>query len=290
MPPVAPLFGISPKTVNRELEHWMSNLNEVQSVINSVEPKLNTTPAKWKALSQHVKEVSEELSQIFNKEDPHYDVIMAGVQASKKFESAEAEISKNDGIRDRAMTRLRKYRDEIESLRREYKERERVRERYDHYRVKLDNLERKGKDQPRIARNQQKLKDAEDAYNAVTNELIEKMENCWKKHVEIFAESSIALWHMSMRMTDEFAQSSENVRPFVDDYLKSMKNNDSSFPSQDYMGADSPVSEPTKEKISNNDSTFDTSELKKTLSAKSVNSTLGHEEHEKQEEALEETV
>jgi hypothetical protein len=46
------------------------------------------------ALSQHVKEVSEELSQIFNKEDPHYDVIMAGVQASKKFESAEAEISK----------------------------------------------------------------------------------------------------------------------------------------------------------------------------------------------------
>jgi len=41
-----------------------------------------------------------------------------------------------------------------------------------------------------------------------------------------------------MRMTDEFAQSSENVRPFVDDYLKSVKNNDSSFPSQDYVGAD----------------------------------------------------
>lgn len=119
--------------------------------------------------------------------------------------------------------RLKKYRDEIEGLRREYKEREKVRERYDHYRIKLENLEKKGKDQPRIERNQQKLKDAEDAYHAVTAELIQKMETSWKKHVEIFAEASIALWHTQMLMIDEFAKSSEQIRSYVQDYLSNLK-------------------------------------------------------------------
>ncbi|EME27878.1 uncharacterized protein Gasu_45430 [Galdieria sulphuraria] len=258
MPPVTSLFGSSPKTVNLEIEHWMNNLNEVQSVINTVEPKLNTTPTKWKAVFQHVKEVSEELSQIFNKEDPHYDVILAGVNAGRKFDSAQAEIAKSDSVRDSALNRLRKYRDEIEVLRREYKEREKVRERYDHYRVKLDNLERKGKDQPRIERNQQKLKDAEDSYHAVTAEVIQKMETCWKKHVEVFAEASIALWYMQMRMVDEFAQTSEDVRPFVDDYLKNMKSSNTSFPNQDYMGEDASAAKHTKDPLANNDSTLDT--------------------------------
>lgn len=48
MAPVTPLFGTSPKTTNREVEHWMNNLNEVQSVINSVEPKLSASGGKWK--------------------------------------------------------------------------------------------------------------------------------------------------------------------------------------------------------------------------------------------------
>jgi len=47
-PVTTPLFGTSPKTTNREVEHWMNNLNEVQSVIRSVEPKLNSTGGKWK--------------------------------------------------------------------------------------------------------------------------------------------------------------------------------------------------------------------------------------------------
>eukprot|EP00871_Galdieria_phlegrea_P000688 jgi/Galph1/161/GphlegSOOS_G4918.1 len=233
MAPVTPLFGTSPRTTNREVEHWMSNLNEVQSVINTVEPKLTAAPTKWKNVSQHVKEVSDELSQIFNKEDPHYDVIIAGVNAARKFDTAQSEAAKNDSVRERAQIRLRKYRDEIETLRREYKEREKVRERYDHYRVKLDNLEKKGKDQPRIERNQQKLKDAEDAYHAVTAELIQKMEICWKKHVEIFAEASIALWHTQLRMVDELAQSSEGIRPYIEEYLNNMRNNTSNV-SRDY--------------------------------------------------------
>ncbi|GJQ14348.1 hypothetical protein GpartN1_g6139.t1 [Galdieria partita] len=286
MPPVTPLFSTSPKTVNREIEHWMNNLNEVQSVINTVEPKLSAAPTKWKAVSQHVKEVSEELSQIFNKEDPHYDVIVAGVNAGRKWDSVQTEIAKTDNVRDRAMTRVRKYRDEIEVLRREYKEREKVRERYDHYRIKLDNLEKKGKDQPRIERNQQKLKDAEDAYHAVTAELIQKMENCWKKHVEIFAEASIALWHMQMRMIDEFSQTSEDVRPFVEDYLKNVKN--TSFPSQDYIGDDSLAANHTQNPTAhNNDSTLDTSDLKRTLSANSTDASPTFEEKGKQGSAPE---
>ncbi|EME26834.1 hypothetical protein Gasu2_66830 [Galdieria sulphuraria] len=229
MAPVTPLFGASPKTTNREVEHWMNNLNEVQSVINSVEPKLTATGGKWKAVAQHVKEVSDELSQIFNKEDPHFDVIIAGVNSGRKFENAQAEVSKSDMVRERALMRLKKYRDEIEVLRREYKEREKVRERYDHYRVKLDNLEKKGKDQPRIERNQQKLKDAEDAYHAVTAELIQKMETSWKKHVEIFAEASIALWHTQMLMIDEFSKSSEEIRSYVQDYLSNLKTNSGNY-------------------------------------------------------------
>ncbi|GJQ11165.1 hypothetical protein GpartN1_g2956.t1 [Galdieria partita] len=229
MAPVTPLFGTSPKTTNREVEHWMNNLNEVQSVINSVEPKLAATGGKWKAVAQHVKEVSDELSQIFNKEDPHFDVIIAGVNSGRKFENGQAEVSKSDMVRERALMRLKKYRDEIEVLRREYKEREKVRERYDHYRVKLDNLEKKGKDQPRIERNQQKLKDAEDAYHAVTAELIQKMETSWKKHVEIFAEASIALWHTQMLMIDEFSKSSEEIRSYVQDYLSNLKTNSGSY-------------------------------------------------------------
>lgn len=45
-------------------------------------------------MAQHVKEVSDELSQIFNKEDPHFDVIIAGVNSGRKFESALLEVSK----------------------------------------------------------------------------------------------------------------------------------------------------------------------------------------------------
>ncbi|GJD07790.1 hypothetical protein Gasu2_21280 [Galdieria sulphuraria] len=224
MPPVTSLFGSSPKTVNLEIEHWMNNLNEVQSVINTVEPKLNTTPTKWKAVFQHVKEVSEELSQIFNKEDPHYDVILAGVNAGRKFDSAQAEIAKSDSFLEE----------------------------------NTKNEKRKGKDQPRIERNQQKLKDAEDSYHAVTAEVIQKMETCWKKHVEVFAEASIALWYMQMRMVDEFAQTSEDVRPFVDDYLKNMKSSNTSFPNQDYMGEDASAAKHTKDPLANNDSTLDT--------------------------------
>jgi len=228
-PVTTPLFGTSPKTTNREVEHWMNNLNEVQSVIRSVEPKLNSTGGKWKAVAQHVKEVSDELSQIFNKEDPHFDVIVAGVNSGRKFENSQTEISKNDVVRERALMRLKKYSDEIEALRREYKEREKVRERYDHYRVKLENLEKKGKDQPRIERNQQKLKDAEDAYHAVTAELIQKMETSWKKHVEIFAEASIALWHTQMLMIDEFSKSSEEIRPYVQDYLNNLNTSSGNY-------------------------------------------------------------
>jgi len=46
------------------------------------------------AVAQHVKEVSDELSQIFNKEDPHFDVIVAGVNSGRKFENSQTEISK----------------------------------------------------------------------------------------------------------------------------------------------------------------------------------------------------
>lgn len=283
MPAAAPLFGTSPKTINREVEHWMNSLNEVQGVINTAETKLSTTSAKWKAVSQHLKEVSEELSQIFNKEDPHYDVIVAGVNAGRKFESAQTEFSKNDSVMDRAISRLRKYRDEIESLRREYKAREKVRATYDHYRIKLDNLEKKGKDQPRIERNQQKLKDAEDAYQSVTSDLVQKMENCWKKHVEIFAEASIALWHTQMQMTDEFARTSEEVRPFVDDFLKTVKSSNTGFPSQDYIDDESPAAERIKYKVDSNESTFDTSQLQDALKrTSSGNSPANFEDKDKQ--------
>lgn len=41
-----------------------------------------------------MKEVSDELSQIFNKEDPHFDVIVAGVNSGRKFENSQTEIAK----------------------------------------------------------------------------------------------------------------------------------------------------------------------------------------------------
>lgn len=98
-----------------------------------------------------------------------------------------------------------------------------MRERYDHYRIKLDALEKKGKDTERIQRNQQKLKDSEDAYESMTQELVTKMERCWKKHVSIFAECTICLWNIQFHMISDLASVSDSLRPYRDQYCEALR-------------------------------------------------------------------
>ncbi|GJQ11025.1 hypothetical protein GpartN1_g2816.t1 [Galdieria partita] len=233
---LSPIFTTSPRTVNREVDHWLNNLGEVEKVIDSIEPKLLATNSKWKSIAVHNKETSVELCQVFDKTDQHYEVLLEAMSVSKKFEVAQQEFSKNDPILQRVSLLLRKYREEIQALRRECKERERLRERYDHYKLKLDGLEKKGKDIERIQRNQQKLKDSEEAYDSVTQELVTKMERCWKKHVSIFAECTICLWNIQFQMISDLSKVSHSLRPYRDQYCEALKISSSSTLDNSYNG------------------------------------------------------
>jgi len=236
---LSPIFTTSPRTINREVDHWLSNLSEVERVIDSIEPKLVATNTKWKNIAVHNKETSVELCQVFDKADQHYEVLLEAMNVAKKFESTQQEFSRNDPVTQRVLLLLRKYREEIQALRRECKERERIRERYDHYRVKLDGLEKKGKDIERIQRNQQKLKDSEEAYESITQELVTKMERCWKKHVAIFAECAICLWNIQFRMISELSRLSQPLRPYRDQYCEALNMDNSSTMDSKYEGNES---------------------------------------------------
>eukprot|EP00871_Galdieria_phlegrea_P004332 jgi/Galph1/48/GphlegSOOS_G4824.1 len=220
---LSPLFSITPRTTNREVEHWLNNLNEVDKVIATIEPQIIATNTNWKGIASHNKDTSMELSQVFDKNDPHYEVLLATVNTSKEFSNIQQQFSKDDPVLNEVIDNLRKYREEIQRLRREYKERERLRGRYDHYRTKLENLEKKGKDMERIERNQEKLKDAEDAYESVTQELISKMERCWKKHVRVFAECSICIWNIQVSMYSALNQVMKPLQPYMDQYCQALQ-------------------------------------------------------------------
>jgi len=91
---LSPIFTTSPRTINREVDHWLSNLSEVERVIDSIEPKLVATNTKWKNIAVHNKETSVELCQVFDKADQHYEVLLEAMNVAKKFESTQQEFSR----------------------------------------------------------------------------------------------------------------------------------------------------------------------------------------------------
>lgn len=46
---LTPIFSTSPRTINREVDHWLNSLSEVEKVIDSIEPKLLASNSKWKS-------------------------------------------------------------------------------------------------------------------------------------------------------------------------------------------------------------------------------------------------
>ncbi|GJQ15830.1 hypothetical protein GpartN1_g7621.t1 [Galdieria partita] len=211
---LSPVFSTS-KSSNMEVEHWMTSLKEVEKVLDSVEPKLTSSGTKWRVVAQHIKDICSDLNQIFNKEDPQYEVVQAGASAAHDFDVRYLDIHKHGREISRLLEKIQKYRQEIEEIRKEYKESDKYRERYDHYKVKLDNLEKKNKDQERIERNQQKFKDAEAAYSSVCADLIQKMETVWKKHVSIFAEAASAIWSTQLKYAKALEAAANPIIPYL---------------------------------------------------------------------------
>ncbi|EME29505.1 hypothetical protein Gasu2_04150 [Galdieria sulphuraria] len=211
---LSPVFATS-KSSNMEVEHWMTSLKEVEKVLDSVEPKLTSSGTKWRVVAQHIKDICSDLNQIFNKEDPRYEVVQAGASAAHDFDVRYLDIHKHGREIARLLEKIQKYRQEIEEIKKEYKETDKYRERYDHYKVKLDNLEKKNKDQERIERNQQKFKDAEAAYSSVCADLIQKMETVWKKHVSIFAEAASAVWSTQLQYAKALEAAANPIVPYL---------------------------------------------------------------------------
>eukprot|EP00871_Galdieria_phlegrea_P005541 jgi/Galph1/5989/GphlegSOOS_G4550.1 len=211
---LSPVFSTN-KTSNMEVEHWMTSLREVEKVLDAVEPKLTSSGSKWRVIAQHIKDICGDLNQIFNKEDPRYEVVQAGASAAHNFDAKYLDISKNGREVPKILESLQSYRQEIEEIKKEHKETDKYRERYDHYKTKLDNLERKNKDQERIERNQQKFKDAEAAYSSVCADLIQKMETVWKKHVTIFADAAAAVWRNQLRYARALEAAAEPLLPYL---------------------------------------------------------------------------
>jgi DNA repair exonuclease SbcCD ATPase subunit len=211
---LSPVFSTN-KSSNKEVEHWMNSLKEVEQVLDAVEPKLTSSGTKWRVVAQHIKDICGDLNQIFNKEDPRYEVVQAGASAAHDFDVRYLDIHKHGREISRLLEKMQKYRQEIEEIKKEYKESDKYRERYDHYKVKLDNLEKKNKDQERIERNQQKFKDAEAAYSSVCADLIQKMETIWKKHVSIFAEAASAVWKTQLQYAKALEAAAAPVIPYL---------------------------------------------------------------------------
>eukprot|EP00871_Galdieria_phlegrea_P001729 jgi/Galph1/2557/GphlegSOOS_G1227.1 len=239
-------FWRRPKSKNVQLEHWLHSLDEVEKVVKSVEPKLMSTSAKWKGgvcspqhrIVQNCKEISTELCQIFNKNDPNYEVLLGSYTSARKFEDEQHQITKINEVRDRAVEHLKAYLTEIQQLKAQSVEEERVRSRLEHYKLKVRGLEKKGNDQAKLERNIEKLQQVELQYRNFTWELTRQMEVCWKKHVKLFAEACIALWYTEFSLSGKLFECCESVRPFISEHLQTF----AAFNNQDLNNL--PMSDP----------------------------------------------
>ncbi|EME26307.1 hypothetical protein Gasu2_09100 [Galdieria sulphuraria] len=213
------------KSRNLEVEHWMHSLEEVEQVVKSVEPKLVSTTAKWKGIAQNCKDIATDLCQIFNKNDPHYEVLLASYTCSRKFEDEQHQVTKTNQLRDRAVERLRHYLSEIQQLKAQIVEEHKLRTRLEHYQAKVKDLENRHSDSNKLERNIAKLKDVDNRYRNFTYELTKQMEVCWKKHVSLFAEACVALWYTEFSLSAKLFESAESIRPFIARHLHSLHDN-----------------------------------------------------------------
>ncbi|GJQ15594.1 hypothetical protein GpartN1_g7385.t1 [Galdieria partita] len=213
------------KSRNLEVEHWMHSLEEVEQVVKSVEPKLVSTTAKWKGIAQNCKDIATDLCQIFNKNDPHYEVLLSSYTCSRKFEDEQHQVTKTNQLRDRAVERLRQYLSEIQQLKAQSVEEQKLRTRLEHYQAKVKDLENKHSDSNKLERNIAKLKDVESRYRNFTYELTKQMEVCWKKHVALFAEACVALWYTELSLSAKLFESAESIRPFIATHLQALHDN-----------------------------------------------------------------
>lgn len=213
------LWG-KPKSRNVQIEHWLHSLEEVEQVARSVEPKLVSTTAKWKGIAQNCKEIATDLCQIFNKNDPHYEVLLASYTSSRKFEDEQHQVTKTNELRDRAVERLRHYLSEIQQLKAQCVEEQKLRSRLEHYQAKVKSLEKRNADSTKLERNVSKLKDVETRHRTFVDDITKQMEICWKKHVTLFAEACVALWYTEFCLSAKLFESAEPLRPFIARHLQ----------------------------------------------------------------------
>eukprot|EP00871_Galdieria_phlegrea_P004578 jgi/Galph1/5120/GphlegSOOS_G3745.1 len=208
-------FSKSPSK-NSEMDTVAGRLFAIEKCIRAIIPKIDSATDKWKLLLTASRAVTSELNEVYEKHAPEHKTVDSSFRSLEAFQSFINQFDSENTVTTHCTNVLKSYAAEITNLKPALKNIKKREEKYESLKRKCENI--RG-DTPKKHRLEERLKEAEEAYEKSSTALLQKMNELYLKHSQVLEHALIGLWHSDLRHAEAVIDTGYLMRKAVDSFL-----------------------------------------------------------------------
>ncbi|KAK4525115.1 hypothetical protein GAYE_SCF08G3020 [Galdieria yellowstonensis] len=217
------VFSKPPPTTNSEVDTIAARLFAIDKCIHAVLPKLESATDKWKSLLSVSRSLSAELNEVYEKHAPEYKTVDSSFRSLDAFQSFMQHFHKDNTVSNHCAQILKSYSQEISNLKVSLKNRARHQEKYENLKKKYESIRN---ETPKKKRLEERMREAEEAFEKSSSSLLQKMNELYLKHAQVLEHALIGLWHSDLKHAEAFMDNAYAMRKAVDVFLDKVANNE----------------------------------------------------------------